>query len=396
MKITLHKVQGFLLILLAFFMPISIFVTDLLIFTISIVWLIEGNVKNKLQTIFSSNWMLSVIALFLLYIVGLLWGDFHSNASWTLEKTALLLFLPILYSSNFNQKTIRNSVIAFLSATTFSSVLALLISNKIIPRLAKIDKIFSNSYGMSSFMDYNYHNLFLAFALLICCTAIFKIAHKKAKVLLVISSLLMVASLYTEPGRAGHILFIIIAFFFTFYFFAKNGLALLASIAAICIVLFVSYNYSADFNRRVNATYTNVLEFDTNKDNSISTRYNLAKYSIEKIKEKPFIGYGTGSFVEEISTMGNHAVASLQSQHKTPHNNFLFVFFELGIIGLTLLILIFYFQIKEYKARSFSKIRMLFPVLFLLAMCSDSFLQNHNSAILYVFLSATFSAYSSK
>ena len=146
MKITLHKVQGFLLILLAFFMPISIFVTDLLIFTISIVWLIEGNVKNKLQTIFSSNWMLSVIALFLLYIVGLLWGDFHSNASWTLEKTALLLFLPILYSSNFNQKTIRNSVIAFLSATTFSSVLALLISNKIIPRLAKVDKIFSNSF----------------------------------------------------------------------------------------------------------------------------------------------------------------------------------------------------------------------------------------------------------
>ena len=138
------------------------------------------------------------------------------------------------------------------------------------------------------------------------------------------------------------------------------------------------------------------MNFDATKSNSISTRYNLAKYSIDKIKEKPFFGYGTGSFVEEFSTLGDHAVATLQSQHKTPHNNFLFVFFELGIIGLIVLILIFYYQIKEYKRKSLPEIRILFPLLFLLAMFSDSFLQNHNSAVLYVFLSATFSAYSSK
>jgi O-antigen ligase len=396
MIINLHKVQGYLLILLAFFMPISIFVTDLLIFFISIVWIIQGDLKNKWHIISSSKWMLSVIALFFLYIIGLLWGNFHSNASWTLEKTALLLFLPILYSSNFSQKTIKNSVIAFLSSMTFSSVLALLISQKIIPRLAKVDEMFSNSYSMSSFMAYNYHNLFLAFALLISFIAIFKIASKKAKVTLVISSFLMVVSLFTEPGRVGHILFVIIAFFFTFYLFAKNRLALFASILAICITSIVSYNYSADFNRRVNTTYNNVSKFDANKSNSISTRFNLAKYSVQKIKEKPILGYGTGSFVEEFSTIGSHAIASLQSQHKTPHNNFLFVFFELGIIGLAVLGLIFYYQIKEYKNKSYSKIRILFPLLFLLAMCSDSFLQNHNSAILYVFLSATFSAYSFK
>lgn len=396
MKTILHKVQGFLFVLLAFFMPISVFVTDLLVFAISIIWIIQGDLKNKWHIICSSKWMLSLIALFLLYIVGLFWGSFHSNAVWTLEKTALLLFLPILYSSSFSQKTIKNSVIAFLSAMTLSSVLALLISQKIIPRLAKVDKIFSNSYSMSSFMAYNYHNLFLAFALLISCMLVFKIASKKGKVLVVIGSLLMIASLYTEPGRAGHILFIIIAFFLTFYLFAKNRLALFGSLTAICIILVLSYNYSADFSRRVKTTYTNVLEFDATKSNSISVRYNLAKYSIQKIKEKPLFGHGTGSFVEELSNMGDHALASLQSQHNTPHNNFLFVFFELGIIGLTLLALIFYYQIKEYKNRSYSKIRILFPLLFLLAMCSDSFLQNHNSAILYIYLSTTFSVYSSK
>jgi O-antigen ligase len=396
MKITLDKVQGLLLILLAFFMPISVFITDLLIFTISIIWVFQGELKNKWQIISSSKWMLSVIALFSLYLIGLLWGNYHSNASWTLEKTALLLFLPILYSSNFSQKTIRNSVIAFLSAMTLSSILAILINHKTIPRLAKMDKIFSNSYSMSSFMQYNYHNLFLAFALLLCLIIIFRIVSSNYKVFVVSCALLMITSLYTEPGRAGHLLFICITFFFTFYLFAKNKLALFGSILSICIMLFISYHYSADFNRRVQATYTNVLEFDVSKENSISTRYNLAKYSIQKIKEKPLLGHGTGSFVEEFSSMGDQAIASLQSQHKTPHNNFLFVFFELGIVGLILLLLIFYYQITEYSSKSFSKVRILFPVLFLLLMWSDSFFQNHNSAILYVFLSLVFSTYSSK
>lgn len=396
MKVTIHKVQGLLLILLAFFMPISVFITDLLIFTISFIWLFQGELKNKWQIISSSKWMLSVLALFFLYLLGLLWGNYHSNATWILEKTALLLFLPILYSSNFSKKTIRNSVIAFISSMTISSILAILINFKIIPRLAKIDKIFSKSYSMSSFMQYNYHNLFLAFALLLCLIIIFRIVSSNYKRSIVGCALLMIFSLFTEPGRAGQLLFILITFFFTFYLFAKNKLALFGSIITICLVLFISYNYSADFNRRVKATYTNVLEFDVNKENSISIRYNLAKYSIQKIKEKPLLGYGTGSFVEEFSSIGEHAIANLQSQHKTPHNNFLFVFFELGIVGLTLLLLIFYFQIKEYSSKSFFKVRVLFPVLFLLSMCSDSFFQNHNSAILYVYLSLVFSSYSSK
>jgi O-antigen ligase len=396
MNKALHKAQVILYILLAFFMPISIFITDLLIFSLSLIWILQGDLKNKWNIIISSKWMLSVVALFVLYILGLLWGDFHNNSSWSIEKTALLLFLPILYSSNLSQTTIKKSVIAFLISMTFSSVLALLISHKIIPRLAKISKIFSNSYGMSSFMDYNYHNLFLAFAILICIAAITNIHSKKVKFFLFIISLLMTASLFIEPGRAGHVLFIIITLFFTFYHFAMNKIALLGSIVLIFTTLLVSYNFSDDFNRRVNSTYTNITEFDATKNNSISIRYNLAKYSIKKIKEEPILGYGTGSFVEEFSTLGEQAVMSLQFQHKTPHNNFLFVFFELGLVGLLVLLSIFYYQIKEYRAQSHSTIRVLFPVLFLLVMCIDTFLQNHNSAILYVFLSITFSIYSFK
>jgi O-antigen ligase len=394
MNAKLYKVQGLLFVLLAFFIPISIFVTDILIFSISLLWILQGQFKNKWKIIRSSKWMISIIALLGLYIFGLLWGEFHSNALWTLEKTALLLFLPILYSSSLSQDVIKKSLIAFLTSLTFSSVLALLISFKIIPRLAKISDLFSNSYGMSAFMDYNYHNLFLAFALLISITALFKNQSKKSKGVLFLSSLLMISSLFIEPGRAGHVLFIISAFFFTFYFFGRKKITLLLSLVSIFLIVLVSYNVSDDFNRRVNSTYTNIVEFNPSNNNSVSIRYNLSYYSIKKIKEKPILGHGTGSFVEEFSTLGEKAVASLQSQHMTPHNNFLYVFFELGFVGLLALISIFYYQIKEFNSKSLPLIRNLFPILFLLAMCSDSFLLNHNSAILYVFLSTTFSAYS--
>ena len=97
MNAKLYKVQGLLFVLLAFFIPISIFVTDILIFSISLLWILQGQFKNKWKIIRSSKWMISIIALLGLYIFGLLWGEFHSNALWTLEKTALLLFLPILW-----------------------------------------------------------------------------------------------------------------------------------------------------------------------------------------------------------------------------------------------------------------------------------------------------------
>ena len=122
------KPKGIALITLAFFAPISIFVTDLAVFSLAILWLFEGQFKSKWNKIKSSSWILSLLALLFLYVVGMLWGTNHQGAEWLFQKSALLLLLPILYTLSFSQKVVKYSLVAFLSATTLSALIANLIN----------------------------------------------------------------------------------------------------------------------------------------------------------------------------------------------------------------------------------------------------------------------------
>ena len=99
------------------------------------------------------------------------------------------------------------------------------------------------------------------------------------------------------------------------------------------------------------------------KEGKEDIRYVLVKESITRILMKPFMGYGTGSF----GTIFNNEVDSdyLFDQHITPHNNYLFVWFELGILGLVLLLSIFYYQIKELFKKQDGIHRVLLPFSFM-------------------------------
>jgi O-antigen ligase len=141
----------------------------------------------------------------------------------------------------------------------------------------------------------------------------------------------------------------------------------------------------------------NSQQLDEESTNSLNTRYFLFKYSLDKIKERPVMGFGTGSFVQEFSSISEHATKILEGDiHKTPHNNYLFVWFELGLIGLLSFISIFYFQIREVYKKPLGKLRIIMPIMFLVIMMFDTYFQNHNSAVLYAYLSFAFTYYSFK
>ena len=161
------KLKGIALITLAFFAPISIFVTDITIFSLAIIWLSEGQFKSKWNKIKSSPWILSLLALLLLYLMGMFWGTNHQGAAWLFQKSALLLILPILYTLNFTQKEMKCSLIAFLSATTLSALIANLINLGWINHLFKYSSFFVKNWQNPAFMNYIDHNIYLAFSLFV-------------------------------------------------------------------------------------------------------------------------------------------------------------------------------------------------------------------------------------
>ena len=81
-------------------------------------------------------------------------------------------------------------------------------------------------------------------------------------------------------------------------------------------------------------------------------------------------------FVEQTLVVSN--------QHKTPHNNYLYVWFELGILGLIVFLSIFYFQIKELIKKADGIFLILFPIMFLIIMFTDSYLFSQNTLVLSI------------
>ena len=204
------KLKGTILISLAFCLPISIFVTDVLVFALALLWLVDGNFSVKWKKIKGSKWMLSLVVLFAVYLLGMLWGTNHSNGSWILQKSAILLLLPILYSYDFSDKQIKNSLYAFVLSMTLSSVIALLINLKLIKHLFKYSDIFAKSWSNSAFMPYTDHNVFLAFTILICLIyGLYSLKDKRQFFPIILVVIVCLLSLFTEKGRAGQLVFLI-------------------------------------------------------------------------------------------------------------------------------------------------------------------------------------------
>ena len=389
------KLKGIALITLAFFAPISIFVTDLAIFSLVILWLFEGHFRSKWNIIKSSPWILSLLALLLLYVVGMLWGTNHQGAEWLFQKSILLLLLPILYTLNFSHKEVKYSLFAFLSATTLSALIASLINLGLIKHLFKYSSIFANNWQNPAFIPYTEHNIFLAFSLLVSFFLLYNSYSNKAlRIVLVLISILFLMNLYSEKGRSGQFAFIFIFLSFSIITFWNKKHLIFLSVIAIVVINLIAYFSSPQFNQRIKKIQIQVNQLEKNNLNNLNTRYYFFKYSFEKIKEKPVLGYGTGSFVKEFSSISEHANKILAGVHKTPHNNYLFICFELGFVGLLVFLSIFFFQIKAYKSLNQGYFRMIFPAIFLVIMLTDTYFQNHNTAVLYCYLSFIFFTYS--
>ena len=325
----------------------------------------------------------------------MLWGTNHQGAEWLFQKSALLLLLPILYTFNFSQKEVKYSLVAFLSATTLSALIANLINLGWIKHLFKYSSIFAKNWHNPAFMTYTDHNVFLAFSLLVTFFLLFKSSsNKKLRIVLIFISILFLLSLYSENGRSGQLAFIFIFLSFSLLAFWHKKSLIFLSVLAIIGINIMAYSISPHFRQRIDSIQIQLTQLEKNNVNSLNTRYYLYKYSFEKIKEKPVLGYGTGSFVKEFSSISEHATKILAGVHKTPHNNYLFIWFEIGLVGLLVFLSIFFFQLKAYKSLNQGYFRMIFPAVFLVIMLTDTYFQNHNTAVLYCYLSFIFSTYS--
>ena len=373
-KNLISNTRNLVLLLLGFTFPLSVALSNILVVLLAVLILVEENFFEKIQKINSSKWMKSILLLWVMYIIYFfIFGSF-TDTFWLIKRISLLLLLPIFYSSSFSEKTIQKSVFAFLISMFLSSVIAIVENYEIIN--------LNPNLTISAFLKYTDHNVFLAFSLIISFYSIFRIKlENKYRNILLFFIPFYLFSLFTEGGKSGQLAFLFSVILFLIFLFKKKWKLLLLSLISVFVFSAIIYNTSDIVKNRFNYEAKNILQ------NRKSDRNILLKETIILIKKNPIFGYGTGSFTDEFGLVNKETQKVVSNQHKTPHNNYLYVWFELGILGLIIFLSIFYFQIKELIKKAEDIFIILFPIMFLIIMFTDSYLFSQNTLVLYLFLS---------
>jgi O-antigen ligase len=385
---TLEKTYHILLIALAFLMPLTVFGGNILVVVICILWAITGNYKSKFKLIISNNLMLASISFFCIHLLGLIWTE---DLDWGIHIVHKMWYFiglfPILFTIIRKENTAKY-ISAFLIAISITEIFSYLVWFELIPPFKN-----ATVSNPTPFMSHISYNPILAFA---CYLVLHQIFFNKKLSNLVFSfysffAVSMSINMFITGGRAGHVAFFVMLIILTFQIFQTQRIKSLISIFIVIPVIFLSAYQTSDlFHKRVNSAVNEVMTFSEDRNTSVGMRLNFAINSWDVIKDNLVLGVGTGDFPLEYKKINKINTPHLGIT-TNPHNMYVLVLMQSGLLGLISMLMIFYYQIKLSLNSSDKFIRdvgITLPLFFLVLMFSDSYLLGHFTTLMYVFFSS--------
>ena len=387
-NLNLNKTYQYLLIILAFLMPLTVFGANLIIVIICLIWLFSGNYYSKFNQIIDSKLMIASIVFFGIHVLGMIWTE---DISWGLhilnKMWYFLLLFPILFTI-VKKQYVRYYVIAFIASITLTEILSYMVWFEILPpfRAATVA-------NPTPFMSHISYNPILAFSIYIVSHEFF-FNKRLSKFNFWLYSFLMVTmsiNMFITGGRAGQVAFFTMLTILIFQFFNDQKIkSLFATLIIIPLIFFTAYQTSDLFQNRVDAAVKNTISYSDDRFTPIGLRITFARNSWRIIKENPFIGAGTGDFPIEYIRI-NDMYPTSQPVTTNPHNMYVLILVQLGLVGLVSMLSIFYYQIKlSFKSqnRFIRNAGITLPLLFLVVMWSDSYILGHFTTLMFVFFSS--------
>jgi O-antigen ligase len=388
-SLNLDKTYQFLLISLAFLLPITVFGANLVIVLICVIWIFSGNYKAKLNQIINNRLILASIIFFWLHVIGLLWS---TDLRWGLHIIHKMWYFiglfPILYTI-VKIKYIKYYIYAFIMAIALTEICSYLIWFELIEPFKNATIV-----NPTPFMSHISYNPILAFAIYLVLIEL--VINKKMSnfmfSFLVFFAISMTINMFITGGRAGQIGFIVVITVLVFQIFDKQRIkSLMITLLLIPSMFLVAYQLSDIFKERVDLVFIEIINYSqTSNEHSVGLRINFNLNSFEIIKNHSLIGVGTGDFPTEYSKVNKINSPGLP-RTTNPHNMYTLILVQLGLVGLLSLLSIFYYQLKiSYNSpnKYFKNIGFTLPILFLVLMLADSYLLGHFTSLLFVFFSS--------
>lgn len=196
------------------------------------------------------------------------------------------------------------------------------------------------------------HSLFMAFFAFWLATN-FMISQRFRLIYGIVFCLVVYNLFFIVNGRTGYVVFLSLMVFFFCHYFNKKKLIIAVLVAGG--LLLSSLIIPNRFSERLFETRNNIQSYlqTGNNNTSIGQRLDFTKTSLMLFAEKPIWGYGTGSFKNEYEKK-----SQLMGTFKTdnPHNEYLSIAVQLGLVGLITWVYLLAVQWKYSKKIKHDKV----------------------------------------
>lgn len=366
--------------------PISVALDNVLLAVILAIWLLGGHYAAKLSAVRRNLVAAAALALFGVLAIGLTYGSrFPGDGLRYLSKYSHLLFVAVLLPC-FAGKALRQRALAAYAAAILATLVisygfyfALIPANRLLAGWPLNPVAFKFSIT---------HNILVGFGAFLFAQQALNAAsvlRRWAYVLLALLALYNVV--FVVKGRTGYL---VVAALVTYLCIQMAGRKGLAVAAVVLMTLFTAaYFASETFHVRVAEATRQVLHWHPGKpsDTSIGERLEFYRNSIAIIREHPVFGVGTGGFprayAQKVKGTGMIETAN-------PHNEYLLITTQVGIVGLTLLLALFFVQWRfaAYLATPLERHLARGLVLTMMVGCLfNSLLLDHTEGLLYAWMS---------
>lgn len=386
------KTHYYLAISIALCLPL-VRLTPIFISLLLLNWLLEGDYKNKFQSIFKNKSALLFVSFFLIHLVGLAYTENMDSGWFDLQVKLSLFIFPIIFVSRpFDQKQIKSMFWAFVVGSIVCSFILL-------TRAVYTYYVFSENnffYLQLSFFTHPsyiamYFNLVIAWLMLVLFK---KEDHlKRTHVVLSVCCILFFSFMIVLlSSKMGLIVLLMLYLGFMIYFIISRKRYLLGVVGLLIIIssVFMLLRFVPEISDRLKTVITAVSNTSTNQAESESTAVRMLIWSAanQVISENLLLGVGTGDAKDKLLEEYEKRGMTGASEHKlNAHNEYYQVFVSLGLIGFVVLLLCLLFPLYNAFASS-NSIYVLFLLIVILNFSAESMLETQAGVIFFAFFNS--------
>jgi O-antigen ligase len=374
---------------LGFSIPISTALDNILLVIILLLWLIGGRFRDKIRAVCDNPVVLPALMLFGMYLLGLFYGEATGReAVGSLAKAANLLLIPILIFFFREERVRRLALAGFLAALALMILISYLLWIGILPPNELLHITPDDAY--TPFKHRITHSFLMAFGAYLFALKARQNRKGPVRILFALLSAAALANvLFVVSGRTGYVVVLALGIHFLIAGWRRRG----AAAAAVLLVILCGAVYlmpSSVPHQRLSMMADEIAKWQPGRPEATSVGYRLEYYlnSVKLIREHPLLGTGTGGFKGAYAAL---VKGSGMDASENPHNEYLMVTVQLGLVGLSLMLWLFLVQWRKAALlpggfeRSAARGLVL---LILSASLVTSTLIDHTEGLFYVWMSA--------